>query len=93
MEKFELTKQELEQLIETAVAKALNAHRPENGSEFLTRTQAAKALGVTLTTLYVWDKQGILPAKRLGKKVFYTAKDINDFFTTRPQMQNKSKGY
>lgn len=93
MQKFELTKQELEQLIETAVAKALNAHRPQNGSDFLTRTQAAKALGVTLTTLYVWDKNGILPAQRLGKKVFYKTSTIDNFFTTRPQMQNKSKGY
>lgn len=37
----------------------------------VTRAQAAERLGVDLSTLYRWEKDGYLPAVRIGRKVFY----------------------
>lgn len=95
MQLKEISLTELSELIETIVRKVVTeTNRPAVGSkDIYTRNEAAALLGVTLTTLYVWDKNGILPAQRLGKKVFYKTSTIDNFFTTRPQMQNKSKGY
>lgn len=42
----------------------------------MTRTEAAQALNITLTTLWRWDKMGYLNPVRIGNKVLYRASDI-----------------
>ena len=46
---------------------------------FLNRKEAANLLGVTVATLAKWDKTGILPALRLGKRIYYTPQHIQLF--------------
>lgn len=43
----------------------------------LSRTEAAKALGVSLATLWHWAKDGYLVPVKIGTKVMYKASDID----------------
>ncbi len=42
------------------------------------RKEAAEKLRVSLVTLDNWTKLGIINARRIGTRVYYTDKDIND---------------
>lgn len=53
--------------------------QPAGDLVFLTRNEAANLLGVTAATLAKWDKNGVLPALRLGKRIYYTPQHINLF--------------
>jgi hypothetical protein len=44
--------------------------------ELLTREETSKLLKLSYTTLWKHDKTGILPAKKLGHKVFYLRADV-----------------
>ncbi|MBB6372556.1 helix-turn-helix domain-containing protein [Chryseobacterium shigense] len=44
--------------------------------EFYTREETAKLLNVSLTTLFHWNNQGVLKAKKLGKRVYYSKSDV-----------------
>lgn len=52
------------------------AEVPENG--LYKRKEAAEKLLVSLVTLDTWTKAGIITARRIGGRVYYTDKDIND---------------
>lgn len=47
-------------------------------NEFLTRQQTDEKLHISLSTLDTYTKLGILNAKRMGKRVLYSADDITD---------------
>ncbi|WP_373145153.1 helix-turn-helix domain-containing protein [Bacteroides caccae] len=49
---------------------------PENG--LYKRKDAARKLGVSLVTLDAWTKAGIIGCRRVGSRVYYTPKDIED---------------
>ncbi|MDC2014629.1 helix-turn-helix domain-containing protein [Bacteroides thetaiotaomicron] len=42
------------------------------------RKDTAKRLQISLPTLDAWTKAGIINARRIGTRVYYTDKDIND---------------
>lgn len=42
------------------------------------RKEAAEKLRVSLVTLDAWTKAGLITAHRIGGRVYYTDKDIND---------------
>ena len=42
------------------------------------RKDAAQKLGVSLVTLDAWTKAGIIGCRRVGSRVYYTPKDIED---------------
>lgn len=42
------------------------------------RKEAANKLQVSLPTLDTWTKAGIINARRIGTRIYYTEKDIND---------------
>lgn len=48
----------------------------------LTRKQAAQYLGVSLSTLDTWAKNGIIKSHGIGGKVFYKMSDINSSMKT-----------
>jgi len=45
--------------------------------ELLTRQQVAALLGVTLTTLWHWEKKEILVPLKIGSKVRYRRSDVD----------------
>lgn len=50
--------------------------KPKDG--LYKRKEAAEKLRVSLVTLDSWTKLGIINARRIGTRVYYTDKDIND---------------
>lgn len=42
------------------------------------RKEASEKLRVSLVTLDAWTKAGLITAHRIGGRVYYTDKDIND---------------
>jgi hypothetical protein len=42
------------------------------------RTHTAKALSVSLVTLDDWTDKGILQAYRLGSRIYYKSKEVNE---------------
>lgn len=59
-----------------------------NTEEMLTTNQVSEKLGVSLRTLYQWEKDGILvPYKRPGIKgrKFYSEKQIQEFWSNIEQ--------
>lgn len=49
---------------------------PAPPEKYLTANETAKRLGVHLSTLWRWDRDGHLKKSRLGGKVFYKESDI-----------------
>lgn len=45
-------------------------------NSLLTRKQTAEILKVSLTTLWSWNKKGILTSFRLGNKVYYLDREV-----------------
>ena len=58
---------------------SLTAPNPKNDSmDLLTREQASKMLNVSYTTLFHWNNDSILPAHKIGRKVFYLRQEVID---------------
>lgn len=49
---------------------------PQDG--LFKRKEAAEKLRISLVTLDNWTKIGVINARRIGTRVYYTEKDIND---------------
>ena len=72
---------DLQQLIEEAVKGELEIFKnflqvndkdsEKDSNELLTRLEASNILKVSYTTLFHWNNKGILPAQKLGNRVYY----------------------
>lgn len=49
----------------------------EKAEGLIPRIKVAHRLNVNLTTLWKWNKQGILPAVKIGTKVMYRPEDLD----------------
>jgi excisionase family DNA binding protein len=47
--------------------------------KLLTRNQLAEKLGISLPTIWKKMRDGDLPYKRFGKKIFFSERDINNY--------------
>jgi len=52
-------------------------------NEYLTRNEVSKILNISLTTLWKYDKKGILPTRKVGGKVRYLRSDVDDAMNNR----------
>lgn len=50
--------------------------QPQPETEFITRNETAQILGVSLTTLNEWTKQGVVIGYRIGTRVRYKKGEI-----------------
>ena len=66
-------KQELNKITEVI---KLNPKDSENESNIISRTETAKLLGVSLTTLFIWNRDSILKAKKIGRRVYYLKDEV-----------------
>ncbi|PZU24449.1 MAG: DNA-binding protein [Chryseobacterium sp.] len=77
-----MTKDELMQDFEQVVRKVVNQMQVEqqaskNEKLTYTRDETAELLNVSLTTLYNWNKKGILkPTTKIGKLVYYSKNEV-----------------
>ncbi len=76
---------DLQQLIQEAVKEELQKineliqlNPKTETPELLTREETAKLLHVSYTSLYHWNNNGILKAKKISKRVFYFRSDVMD---------------
>lgn len=76
----QLNVRDLQQLIQEAVkneleriTKVIQMHPKDSQieSNIITREETAKMLKVSLTTLYFWNKNKILEAKKINSRVYY----------------------
>lgn len=51
---------------------------PNTTNGLITRREAAKRLRISLVTLDNWTKMGLIKAKRIGTRIRYTPKDIEE---------------
>jgi DNA invertase Pin-like site-specific DNA recombinase len=80
----QLSVQELQELIAKSVTEEVNklikviqmipAENDEN--KVITREETAKLLNVSLTTLYLWNKNEILKNKKINSRVYYLKNDV-----------------
>ena len=64
--------------VKTEMSKFAGMQNVQPKNEFLTRQQTDEKLHISLSTLDTYTKLGILNAKRMGKRVLYSADDITD---------------
>lgn len=64
------------QMFEIMRADMMSAFRALNQEKMLSREEVAQILGVDLSTLHRWNKNGILKATRVGGKVLYRAEVV-----------------
>lgn len=75
---------QLESLIDNAIGKAIKEYSTqlqkveEKQPEFLTRKQTANKLHISLATLDVYVKKGLLESKKIGHRVLFKSDDINN---------------
>ena len=50
--------------------------KPEPQTEYITRKETARILGVSLPTLNDWSKRGIIPSYRISSRVRYKKEDV-----------------
>lgn len=47
-------------------------------TKIFTRNEFAEKLQVSLTTLFNWEKQGIIKPSRIGRRVYFTEAHLNE---------------
>jgi hypothetical protein len=79
----ELNREELSSLIQKAVASELQNQqllKPQGISsqkeDLLTREEAKNLLKTSYTSLWKYDREGLLPAKRIAGRVYYLKSDL-----------------
>ena len=66
-----LTKEELEAFITNSVEKALSASKKSISEELITIDELAMRLNRSKTTLWQWRKEGLLPFRRIKRKIYF----------------------
>lgn len=55
--------------------------QPQQPTEWISRKNVAKMLGVSFTTLYSWNRKKILIAYSIGNRVYYKRDEVNNALT------------
>ena len=77
MDRFIMSAEELTEIIEEAVQKAIASVTPEKKEMPLSREAAARRLNVDLSTLWRWDRNGFLKPVKIGRAVYYREYDLD----------------
>ncbi|WP_067150269.1 helix-turn-helix domain-containing protein [Pseudotamlana agarivorans] len=73
---FEVFRKEILSLIEKK--DSIVQKNPREDKEYFTREEAKDLLKVSYATLWKYNKNGVLRATKIGSKVYYKRKDIDD---------------
>jgi len=66
----------IDRITEALVRTLANEPATKHKDQLLTRQQTAKVLQVSLPTLNLWTKRGIIQAKRINSRVRYSEADV-----------------
>lgn len=79
---YQVTAEDLQELIDKAVAKALAGYlvapKPEPEDKYLTSDQVVERLQISPTTLYNWKITGKLKSYRISNRVLYKSSEIEE---------------
>ncbi|MFV0151113.1 helix-turn-helix domain-containing protein [Empedobacter falsenii] len=84
---------QLENLINNSIAKALKEYSDfqnqseKKGQEYLTRKQVANKLHLSLGTLDVYVKKGLINSYKIGHRVLFKSDEINESLFEKIQNQ------
>lgn len=77
---------DLTQLIKNCISEQLKnikqtekSEKSNSENEILTREEVKNLLKISYTTLWKYNKNGTLEAKKLGSKVYYLREDLTNF--------------
>lgn len=74
---LQLTREELQHLIETAITTALAAvGTNQKEDRILSRKEIAELFGVSLTTINAWCRSGKLKRRYMGAKVYFLTSEV-----------------
>jgi hypothetical protein len=82
---IQISKSDLQQLIQEAIKNEMNKiskviemnpKQSENQNDLLTRYETASLLGVSTTTLFLWNRDGILNGKKINRRVYYSKREV-----------------
>lgn len=88
---------QLKELVNNAVSDALTKHSAklqkaeETQPEFLTRKQVSTKLHISLATLDIYVKNGLLQSHKIGHRVLFKSDEINSLFQSIQEQKYKSK--
>ena len=74
-----VTKEDLTNTIASVLKEqleALSVVDQNNQTEYLTRKEVAKLLGISLPTLSDWSKRGVVPSYRIQSRVRYVKAEV-----------------
>lgn len=71
------------QMFEIMRADMMSAFRALHQEKMLSREEVAQILGVDLSTLHRWNKNGILKATRVGGKVLYPTEVVQQMLNSK----------
>jgi hypothetical protein len=73
----------LKKIVGEAVADAISK-QPQTDEEpkYLTRSELANQLRVTLVTLWNWQKKGLLTPRKIGNRILYDEAEVNQALAT-----------
>jgi len=75
--KLEVTAADLIEFAEALHKQALeDGKKAKEAEEYLTPQKVADMFGVSLVTIWDWDRKGILSPHRLGKRKYYKKSEI-----------------
>lgn len=73
---FDDFKKELSIEIASQILNLQKKTNPDEEDTLLNREETAKLLGISTVTLWKWTSKNILPAFRMGKKIFYKKSEV-----------------
>ena len=71
----------ISETVSMEVNKVFNLNKPTEQTEYITRKETAKILGVSLVTLNEWQKTGRVPAYRINTRVRYKRDEVLNCLT------------
>lgn len=84
--------EKLDTLTNVLTGKETKAETSADQSEkFLTRSEVARLLKITLPTLHDWTKKGLLKAYRIGNRIRYKEVEVMATISNNPTNQFKNK--
>jgi excisionase family DNA binding protein len=67
----------IQKSIETAISNKLSTPNPvTKQDEYLTINQISELLSISLPTIWAYRKRGILPFKRIGKRILFSRSEV-----------------
>lgn len=84
----------IDELIKQRLTEFLSEQQDStNKSYYLTRGEVARLLRITLPTLHEWTRNGILPVRKIGKRVLFKRSEVEICVKERATQPKKSANF